>query len=164
MQQISIKAEGLKKKLEKGEVKFTYVKVDGTLREARGTTKMEMIPEDLHPKNPSGKYVAYFDLDKNEWRSIAEGQEITMTAEDLMSPYEKPNLSDEEITLMLYMYGGLKDNWTSRLIDLAVTATPQQAAELSLSFRSLIRVCREYGTDSEYSEMLRQKWYKLINE
>jgi hypothetical protein len=173
MQGINIKAENLKRKLEKGEVKFSYVKVDGTLREARGTTKMEMIPDDLcdpskvdsilHPKDHEVKCVAYFDLDKNDWRSIAEGQEISMDAEDLMSPYDKPNLTEDEITLMLYIYGSLKDKWLSSLIELIMTATPQQAAELSLSFKSLVRVCRKYESDYEYSETLRRNWYKLIN-
>lgn len=164
MQTVTITSDGLKSKLTNGEVKFTYTKIDGTLREARGTTKLDMIPEDLHPKTPGNAHVAYFDLDKNEWRSVAEGQKITMSSDDLMYPYEKPNLTEEEITLMLFVFGHLEDKWMCNLINLIMSATKQRAIDLSLAFKNLVRVCREYENDVKYATELRNKWIKLINE
>lgn len=163
MQQINIKAEVLKGKLEKGEVKFTYTKVDGTERFARGTTKLEMIPSEVHPKNPGSAHVAYFDLDKNEWRSIAEGKSVTMTVEDLMDPYDMPNLNEDEINLMMFVYGQLNDKWLSNFIQLIMTASPERAVDLSNGFKNLVRVCRNYHYDMEYAEVLREKWNKLTN-
>lgn len=164
MQLIKIKPDGLKNKLVRGEVTFTFTKVDGTLREARGTTKLDDIPDNLHPKNPVGKYVAYFDTDKKEWRSVAEGQGITMTIENLMFTYGQADLTEEEISLMLYVNDDLQDKWTSSLIGLIMTASDQQSSDLSLGFENLVRATRKYVDDQDYAEDLRQKWNKLTNE
>lgn len=60
--------------LHKGEVNFSYKKIDGTIREARGTLDFNMIPEESHPtgtgKVTSDSTISYFDLDKNAWRSL----------------------------------------------------------------------------------------------
>lgn len=60
--------------LRKGEVNFSYKKIDGTIREARGTLDFNMIPEESHPigtgKATSDSTISYFDLDKNAWRSL----------------------------------------------------------------------------------------------
>lgn len=60
--------------LRKGEVNFSYKKIDGTIREARGTLDFNMIPEESHPigtgKATSDSLISYFDLDKNAWRSL----------------------------------------------------------------------------------------------
>lgn len=66
-------AEDLKKLLREGEVEFEYKKLNGQTRPARGTLKMDMIPEEAHPT--TGKPVIpnsinYYDLDKNAWRSF----------------------------------------------------------------------------------------------
>ena len=57
-------------------VAFSYWKNDGTIREARGTLNPELIPEDKRPKGtfagihqPAASF-AYFDLDKQQWRSF----------------------------------------------------------------------------------------------
>lgn len=70
-----------KEALRRNLVKFTFIKVDGTEREATGTTRMR----DLTYYNaiPSGKWksnpgvIAYFDLEKESWRSCRENSIIS---------------------------------------------------------------------------------------
>ena len=61
--------------LRKGVVKFSYFKKDGTIRDARGTLCMTLIPDEKHPKGacltPVFSTINYFDLAKGEWRSFA---------------------------------------------------------------------------------------------
>ena len=57
------------------EVRFCYVKADNSLRDARGTLAMELIPTEHWPKgnakrSPSPIVFTYFDTDKGEWRSM----------------------------------------------------------------------------------------------
>ena len=75
----------LKESLQSGEVKFSYKKKDGTVREARGTTNYNLISENVisnsesdtktHKEKPADMIV-YFDLDKKEFRSFRESQFI----------------------------------------------------------------------------------------
>jgi len=54
---------------------FSYLKKDGTFRKAIGTLNENLIPEEKRPKNSSknnGSNLKYFDLDKNDWRSISK--------------------------------------------------------------------------------------------
>lgn len=63
----------LRKRLREGEVFFAYRKKDGTTRKARGTTNLNMIPEEDLPKggNPIlPETVRYYDLDSAGWRSF----------------------------------------------------------------------------------------------
>ena len=55
---------------------FSYFKKDGDIRQAQGTLKYDLIPEDKRPKGdhsdvlaPAGTF-AYFDIGKNGWRSF----------------------------------------------------------------------------------------------
>jgi len=68
-----ISRKKLEEKLLKGEVKFSYEKLDGSVREVRGTTNLEMVPEEWRPTGGSLAHdgTAYFDLDIQEWRSIS---------------------------------------------------------------------------------------------
>ena len=68
--------ENLRNKLRSGIWRFSYFKKEGSIREARGTLDMSLIPEDRHPKGnpsdvlaPAGTF-SYYDLDKNAWRSF----------------------------------------------------------------------------------------------
>lgn len=59
--------------LNKCVIRFKFVKADGTDAEAVGTTNLKFIPADKHPKNPGAvkqNQIAYFDLEKNDWRSM----------------------------------------------------------------------------------------------
>lgn len=166
IQKIEITQEALRKKLENGECRFSFNKLDGTTREARGTTKMENIPEEIRPKGgTSVSGVAYYDLDVSGWRSIAEGQVIFMSAEDLMDIYTSPKLTDEEVVLMIWSHGILKDNWISSFIGLVVWANNERANDLcNGELAKLVKTVRKYSDDSQYANELRNRWYKLISE
>lgn len=69
----------LKKALYEGVVLFEFVKKDGTLRHARGTTCPDLVPADNMPKGRrtpeqqalyNRQNVAFYDIDKKAWRSM----------------------------------------------------------------------------------------------
>ena len=69
----------LKKALYEGTVLFEFIKKDGTLRHARGTTCPDLVPADDMPKNKrtpeqqaayDRQTVAFYDIDKKGWRSM----------------------------------------------------------------------------------------------
>ena len=69
----------LKKALYEGVVLFEFVKKDGTLRHARGTTCPDLVPADNMPKGRrtpeqqalyDRQNVAFYDIDKKAWRSM----------------------------------------------------------------------------------------------
>ena len=67
-------AKELKQELHKREVKFSYWKKDGSVREARGTLNSEVYGKDNEPTG-SGRpvpenQVRYYDLDAQGWRSF----------------------------------------------------------------------------------------------
>ena len=71
--------QDLRQALYEGIVLFEFVKKDGTLRHARGTTSPELVPTDDTPKNKrtaqqqalfDQKVVTFYDIDKKGWRSL----------------------------------------------------------------------------------------------
>ena len=69
----------LKKALYEGIVIFQFVKKDGTLRMARGTTSPDLVPADDTPKGKrtpeqqalyERQTVAFYDIDKKGWRCM----------------------------------------------------------------------------------------------
>ena len=78
MQQIT--HEQLKSLLKDGPLRFSFIKTNGELRQAYGTTNLSRIPQSAHPKGGDGPNGAtcYFDLDKNAWRSISINQSISL--------------------------------------------------------------------------------------
>ena len=69
----------LKKALNEGIVIFQFVKKDGTLRMARGTTSPDLVPTDDTPKGKrtpeqqalyERQTVAFYDIDKKGWRCM----------------------------------------------------------------------------------------------
>jgi hypothetical protein len=71
----TVKIEELREILQMEKARFEYKKRDGTLREAYGTLQYVFIPENKQPKESIDerdfKNFRYFDLEKNEWRSIS---------------------------------------------------------------------------------------------
>ncbi len=65
----------LRKVLRNKILNFEFIKLDGEVRPARGTTMMKYIPSEDHPKGirPSSPKVAtFFDIDKKAWRSVSQ--------------------------------------------------------------------------------------------
>ncbi len=69
----------LKNALYEGTVLFEFIKKDGTLRHARGTTCPDLVPADDMPKKKrtpeqqaayDRQTVAFYDIDKKGWRSM----------------------------------------------------------------------------------------------
>lgn len=61
----------LKKRLELGVVNFSYFKLNGELREARGTRNIKGVPGPSRPRGlrtPSPTVITYFDFKKKRWR------------------------------------------------------------------------------------------------
>jgi hypothetical protein len=58
----------LRAELAKGIVKFYFVKVDGSIREAYGTLKSSLLPETKGNRRESVTTQTYFDTEKQEWR------------------------------------------------------------------------------------------------
>ena len=76
----------LRKLLRKSIVNFEFIKLDGDVRPAKGTTMMKYIPKEDHPKGirPSSDSVAtFFDLDKDAWRSVSKkSKEIVLKKDE----------------------------------------------------------------------------------
>ena len=54
-------------------VKCRFQKIDGSIREAIGTTNLKFIPIEHHPKNPANiqqNQISYFDLESYSWKSM----------------------------------------------------------------------------------------------
>lgn len=65
--------ERLRKKLREGEVTFAYKKKStDELRIARGTTNTSLFNYNFHSEKPKEliDQINYWDLEKNEWRSL----------------------------------------------------------------------------------------------
>ena len=69
----------LRSALNEGIVLFQFVKKDGSLRHARGTTCPDLIPSDDMPKGArtpeqqalyNSSTVAFYDIDSKGWRSM----------------------------------------------------------------------------------------------
>jgi hypothetical protein len=74
-----MKATELKQALRKGLVKFTFKKLDGSIREAFGTRNMNYVPTESHPKGTGvevDSVVKFYDIDKQAWRSVSVKAEI----------------------------------------------------------------------------------------
>lgn len=56
------------------EVNFTYIKLNGEKRQARGTLMEGIVPATGGKKNRPADMIVYWDLDKNNWRSLHESQ------------------------------------------------------------------------------------------
>lgn len=61
--------------MHEGIVEFTFEKLDGSKRVARGTLRMSMIPSHDHPVSTShNPYPKFYDMDAEGWRSYYPGK------------------------------------------------------------------------------------------
>lgn len=76
----------LRKILHNKIVNFEFIKLDGEIRPAKGTTMMKYIPQIQHPKGirPSSPKVAtFYDLKKRDWRSVSQrSKEIVLKKDE----------------------------------------------------------------------------------
>lgn len=65
---------------------FQFIKLDGEIRDAKGTLMMKYVPQSQHPKGirPSSPKVAtFYDLEKNDWRSVSQrSKEIVLKKDE----------------------------------------------------------------------------------
>jgi hypothetical protein len=163
---LNLTHKSFEEKIKSGELKFEYTKKDGSIREAKGTSRLDMIPEGLHPKGgiKATKGTPYFDIEINEWRSITADSLISVDSNSLMEIPGMPLLTEEEIQFMLWNDGDLQDLWLARFINLIVDATQQDASELlNGKFKNLIRVIKKCSDDPLQFAELKERWDKLIN-
>jgi hypothetical protein len=74
-----MKVQDLRNELANGLTNFAFIKKDGSVRIANGTTNLDLIPAENHPKGTgkaSDKVLAYFDLDKEAWRCLSVNTEF----------------------------------------------------------------------------------------
>ena len=102
-----ISVSELRKILKQKIVNFEFIKLDGEVRPARGTTLIQYIPKKDHPTglHPSSEKVAtFFDLDKTAWRSVSNRSKEIVLRKDPETekpivvvtdkiPKEKPTIS-----------------------------------------------------------------------
>ena len=76
----------LRSLLRKKILNFEFIKLDGEVRPAKGTTMMKYVPPSQHPKGirPSSPKVAtFFDLKKDDWRSVSQrSKEIVLKKDE----------------------------------------------------------------------------------
>jgi hypothetical protein len=85
--------------LNKKVVNFEFIKLDGDVRPARGTTKMDYIPPKDHPTglNPSSDKVAtFYDLTKGAWRSVSNRSKEAVLVQDEETGKLKVQVSDKK--------------------------------------------------------------------
>lgn len=66
----------LKAEMKKRIVKFYFQKIDGSLREAYGTTNPETIPATTGTRKPAETVQTYFDTEKQEYRCFKKANLI----------------------------------------------------------------------------------------
>ena len=87
-------ADVLREKLHQGEVNFVFKKADLSRREAVGTTNLELIPQDMWPKEMASieesnekqrtmGVVRFFDCEKKAWRSCKSNSIINVDGEEV---------------------------------------------------------------------------------
>lgn len=157
---IRIEPEFLTSHLQKGEVSFLFEKLDGTLRESKGTTSPHILGE-VKKGNPPGDALPFFDLDKNQWRSVAQGQKMYFETEWLREIYGCPQLTDEEILFMGSERGYLKDEWYSLLIEVIKNAPDSEMLNFRMCYQDLSSTIWKWQTDPSYHDHLESQWEKM---
>ena len=74
--------ENIRESLKKGVVTFQYLKRNGEIRTAKGTTKKDIVEGEYSFKGGYGPkthgYISYWDVDKNDWRCFDEDKLIAV--------------------------------------------------------------------------------------
>jgi len=78
---------------------FEFIKLDGEVRPAKGTTMMKYIPKDQHPSGDSpssDKVAAFYDLSKGQWRSVSNRSDEIVIIKDPQTGKPKIVVSDKK--------------------------------------------------------------------
>lgn len=89
----------LRQILNKKVLNFEFIKLNGEVRPAKGTTMMKYIPKEEHPTglNPSSdKVAAFYDLSKDAWRSVSNKSDEITLATDKITGKPKVVVSDKK--------------------------------------------------------------------
>ena len=89
----------LRKVLRNKILNFEFIKLDGEVRPAQGTTMMKYIPKEEHPSgdNPSSdKVAAFYDLSKSAWRSVSNRSDEIILVKDEITGKPKIRVSDKK--------------------------------------------------------------------
>lgn len=70
----------LKAQMSKGIAKFYFRKVDGTIREAYGTLKSDLVPDLVgdRKRKPNDTVQTYYDTERQEWRCYKKANLMAM--------------------------------------------------------------------------------------
>jgi hypothetical protein len=85
--------------LHKNIINFEFIKLDGDIRPAKGTTMMKYIPKEDQPSgmNPSSeKVAAFWDMDKDAWRSVSQRSKEIVLQKDRETGKPKVVVSDKK--------------------------------------------------------------------
>ena len=122
----------LRSLLRKKILNFEFIKLDGEVRPAKGTTMMKYVPPSQHPKGirPSSPKVAtFYDLKKDDWRSVSQrSKEIVLkkdeeTGKPVVMVKDKP----EAELAHSYRFGQYPGRNSSLLNDVVLELCPGQA-------------------------------------
>jgi len=69
----------LRKALATGIVRFYFQKVDGTLREAFGTLKSDLVPPVAHERRNEVTCQTYYDTEKQAWRCFKKANLVKIS-------------------------------------------------------------------------------------
>jgi len=84
-------------------VDFEFVKLNGEVRPARGTTNMEYIPGDSQPKGTgksSPTVATFFDLKKQLWRSVSQRSKEIVLKQDIKGKRPIVTVTDKNTDLV----------------------------------------------------------------
>ena len=90
--------EELRDVLNKKVLNFEFIKIDGEVRPAKGTTMMKYIPKEEHPTGDhpsSDKVAAFYDLSKDAWRSVSNRSSEIVLVQDKETGKIKVRISDK---------------------------------------------------------------------
>lgn len=159
---LEIMPEDLLSHLSKGEVIFHFEKLDGTLRASIGTTSPKILGEVSESKNPTSA-IRYFDIEKNQWRSIAEGQRIYLDTEWIREIFSCPQLTDGEMLLMFYEKDMLdEDSWFYKLVTLIKEAPQTEILNLRNGYKDISTAIWKYMKEEDYRTHLEKNWEILL--
>lgn len=130
----------LRKLLHKKIINFEFIKLNGDIRPAKGTTLLKYVPQSQHPKGirPSSPKVAvFYDIQKKDWRSVSQrSKEIVL---------KKDETTGKPVVMV-------KDKPKGKEIAPTTTVTPKQKINVGdiFDFTKITKVKYQSGDTKQY--------------